>query len=212
MKPSPNPQSFSIFSVSGVSFISRLSCVVVAALVLTLPQPGQGQQGQQGYAIKTISPAFIKTPNYTFRGDDKRTPSPLEWMEVEVEFQAEPEFTDELTFRYYILMNQQLMVGEVTHANIPQGTSLFSVAYVSPRSLARIMAGQRIISTSIDQISVEITRQGALLATKDWKDGFVPQWWNQLPQVQGMVLRKSDTPFAPLWWDRYEAEKPGGAR
>ena len=28
-----------------------------------------------------------------------------------------------------------------------------------------------------------------------------------LPQVTGMVLNKTQTPFAPLYWDRYEAIK-----
>jgi hypothetical protein len=28
-----------------------------------------------------------------------------------------------------------------------------------------------------------------------------------LPQTQGLVLNKTQTPFAPLYWDRYEAIK-----
>jgi hypothetical protein len=31
-----------------------------------------------------------------------------------------------------------------------------------------------------------------------------------LPRFEGMLLTKSDTPFAPLWFDRYEAVKPEG--
>jgi hypothetical protein len=34
-----------------------------------------------------------------------------------------------------------------------------------------------------------------------------PQWFATLPQVSGFVLNKNQTPFAPLYWDRYEQIK-----
>jgi len=30
-----------------------------------------------------------------------------------------------------------------------------------------------------------------------------PQWFATLPQISGFVLNKDQTPFAPLYWDRY---------
>jgi len=30
-----------------------------------------------------------------------------------------------------------------------------------------------------------------------------PQWYATLPQVAGLVLNKNETPFMPLYWDRY---------
>ena len=33
------------------------------------------------------------------------------------------------------------------------------------------------------------------------------QWYNTTPALPGMVLKKSETPFAPLYWDRYEEIK-----
>jgi hypothetical protein len=38
------------------------------------------------------------------------------------------------------------------------------------------------------------------------------QWWSTMQQVNGYVLNKNETPFAPLAWDYYEAIKarPGG--
>jgi hypothetical protein len=29
-----------------------------------------------------------------------------------------------------------------------------------------------------------------------------------VPQVAGFLLNKNETPFAPLYWDRYEQIKP----
>ena len=61
------------------------------------------------------------------------------WLEVEVEFTSTPEFTDELTFKYYILVNGKLLTGEVTHMNVTAGRDNRSVMYVPPKALARLM-------------------------------------------------------------------------
>jgi len=34
-----------------------------------------------------------------------------------------------------------------------------------------------------------------------------PQWYANMSQVSGFVLNKNETPFAPLYWDRYEQIK-----
>ena len=57
---------------------------------------------------------------------------------------------------------------------------------------------------------VTITKQGQLVAEGSWKGK--GQWWSTMQQVNGYVLNKNETPFAPLAWDYYEAIKarPGG--
>jgi len=35
-----------------------------------------------------------------------------------------------------------------------------------------------------------------------------PQWFATLPPIAGFVLNKNETPFAPLYWDRYAQIKP----
>jgi len=35
-----------------------------------------------------------------------------------------------------------------------------------------------------------------------------PQWFTALPPIAGFVLNKNETPFAPLYWDRYAQIKP----
>jgi hypothetical protein len=34
-----------------------------------------------------------------------------------------------------------------------------------------------------------------------------PQWYSAIPNVSGFMLNKNETPFAPLYWDRYEQIK-----
>ena len=161
------------------------------------------------FKIESISPSVSDTPKYNFSlAKDKRTPRAMKWLEVEVEFAAQPEFTDELTFKYYILFAGQLLVGEVTHVNIPAGRSLYSVMYVAPRTINRLLAGKTFSAGAIENVAVQMLRKGQLLAQESWKPAGSPNWFQSMPQVSGMVINKNETPFAPLYWDRYEAIKP----
>ena len=56
----------------------------------------------------------------------------------------------------------------------------------------------------IGNMWVNIKKQGQTLATKSASPG-QPR---NLPQFPGLLIPKSDTPFAPLWYDRYEAVRP----
>ncbi len=125
---------------------------------------------------------------------------------MEVDFTAAPEFTDDLTFKYYILINGKLLTGEVTHTNVAGGRDNRSVMYVSPRTLARIMGNRPVAPNSVQNIAVQIVQQGAVKSESS-VDRAAPQWFASIPQVAGFVLNKNETPFAPLYWDRYEQIK-----
>jgi len=132
-------------------------------------------------------------------------------LEVEVEFTSTAEFTDELILRYYILVNGKLLTGEVTHTNIAGGHDSRSVMYVPPQALARVMANRPIAPNSVQNIAVQIVQQGAVK-----NEGSLvragPEWYKGLPALSGLVLNKNETPFAPLYWDRYEQIKPATSR
>jgi hypothetical protein len=174
---------------------------------LWVANAAQAQQRGSGYEISGISPSVVRTPDYDFSGDKKPGVRPRNWLEVEVEFRAEPEMTEELTVKYYILVNKTLFVGETTHVNIAKGRERRSVMYIAPNTLERLMEGKPFNASAIENVGVELLKQGQLVAVKSLKDSRVP-WWQQFPQTTGYVLNKNDTPFAPLYWDRYEAIKP----
>ncbi len=158
--------------------------------------------------IDKITPAVVKTPEYQITGGQNKRFKIGDWLEVEVEFTTAPEMIPELTFSYKILVNGKLLVGEVTHVNIPKGKEHFSVAYISPRSLESVLLGKTLTSAAIQGIWVDVNNSGMLIAQLSSVKAAVPN----VPQVPGMVLNKSLTPFALLYWDRYEALKPGGTR
>ncbi|MGI9088628.1 MAG: hypothetical protein ACR2HH_12960, partial [Chthoniobacterales bacterium] len=82
---------------------------------------GQGR-GAEDFRLTKINRDLISTPEFSYSGArTSDTDRDARWLEVEAEFSAEPDFTDELTFRYFVLINGRLLSGEVTQVNIPAG-------------------------------------------------------------------------------------------
>ena len=179
---------------------SRLAFFV---LLITWAQIGMAADFQ----ITKITKNLIAMPNYGI--GQYRINQRDRWLEVEVEFVAAPDWTDELTFKYYILFNGSLLTGEVTHVNIPAGRENRSVMYISPIALTRFGNNRPITATSCQNIAVQIVQQGAVKNELSLARAPV-QWFATLPQISGFVLNKNETPFAPLYWDRYEQIKASG--
>jgi hypothetical protein len=196
-----------------------LTSLLLAVLTLS---SAAAQQGSKDFEILKITPDLTITPeyNFSFGPKNKKVQKNKDWLELEVSFSwqpkaAKPEFLDELTFNYFILLNNKsreypqgtLLTGTVTHVAIPQAKAMNSVMYISPRTLERFFEGKIPTSASaaVTDVGVTITKQGQLVAEASWKGR--GQWWSALQQVGGYVLNKNDTPFAPLAWDYYEAIK-----
>src|SRR5436853_7854975 len=96
-----------------------ISAIVVSASVATvMAQP----RSAVDFQLLKISTNFISSPQFTYTGAEQFQADQRErWLEVEVTFAAAPEFTDELTLKYFILFNGKLLTGEVTHVNIADG-------------------------------------------------------------------------------------------
>jgi hypothetical protein len=126
------------------------------------------------------------------------------WLEFEVAYDTAPDEIDELTFRFTALVEKKLLTGEVTYVNILKGRDHYAVMYISPKGIARLTGGRALTGAGIENVWVEVSRQGQLLGKESFKPGVPPN----VAQVAGLVLRKDETPFAPLFYDRYEAIKP----
>lgn len=198
------------------------SLLLPAACLMAGLSLAQAQQANTEFQISKITPDMVTTPdyNYSFGPKGKKVSKNKDFLEVEVTFDwqprlKKPEFLDEVTVNYYILLNNKsrenqqgtLLTGSVTHVAIPQAKGLNSVMYVSPRTLERFFEGKAPNSASagVVDVGVTITQQGRLVAESSWKGK--GQWWSTLQQVSGYVLNKNETPFAPLAWDYYEAIK-----
>jgi hypothetical protein len=189
------------------------TCSAAFASLLILTLSSLSSFGRPDYDIKKISPAVDLTPAISFNFGPVEHPAPrsAQWLEVEVNFESNVDWTDELTVKYYILLADQCLVGEVTHIDIPRGRDLYSVMYVSPRTIARILNNRPLTSLDIQDVGVQLVSKGQVLVTKSYKAQGDQQWWQNLQQVTGKVLNKNETPFAALIWDRYEQIKAPAA-
>src|SRR5256714_14948401 len=185
-----------------------LICAIIAAAMATaMAQP----RAAVDFQLQKITTNFISSPQFTYTGAEQYTADQRDrWLEVEVTFSATPEFTDELTLKYFILFNGKLLTGEVTHVNIAAGRDNRSVMYVTPKTLQRLMLGRPVTNNALQNTAVQLMQQGAL---KDELSASraAPQWHATLSQVAGLVLNKNETPFMPLDWDRYCQIKTGPA-
>lgn len=180
----------------------------VCLLMLLLPVSvfAQARPGVE-FQLTKISRNLVTTPQFTYTGAQQYQANQRDrWLEIECDFAAAPEFTDELTFKYYLLFNGRLLTGEVTHTNVAAGRDNRSVMYVSPKTIARLMGNRPVAPTSVQNIAVQILQQGAVKSELSM-DRAQPQWFASMPQVAGFLLNKNETPFAPLYWDRYEQIK-----
>lgn len=176
------------------------------ALILIASAARLPAQGREFQLIK-ITKNLIATPEFTYAGAQQFPPTERNlWLEAEVEFAAAPAYTDELTFKYFVLYNGKLLSGEVTHTNIAAGRENRSVMYVSPRTLARFGTNRPFTLNAVQNIAVQIVQQGAVKDELSLARA-TAQWFARMPAAPGFLLNKDETPFAPLYWDRYEQIK-----
>lgn len=177
-----------------------INAIVVSASVATaIAQP----RGAVDFQLLKISTNFISSPQFSYTGAEQFQADQHErWLEVEVTFACAPEFTDELTLKYFILVNGKLLTGEVTHVNVPAGRENRSVMYVTPKTLQRLMLGRTVTNNAVQNTAVQLIQHGALKDEISAQRA-APQWYATLPQVGGLVLNKNETPFMPLYWERY---------
>lgn len=159
--------------------------------------------------IKKIDPAGVKTPEFNITGGPQHRSKSLTWLEIEVEFETKVDDIQELKFDYMVQIDKTLVTGTVNHINIPKGPEHYSVMYLAPRTIEKILgSGKALTAGAIGNVWITISSpDGVVLHAKGHpKDAAPPN----APRLPGL-LSKEATPFAPLFFDRYEAVR-GGAR
>jgi hypothetical protein len=180
--------------------------ILPGILLFAFPFSGwaQTRPAPNEFQITRITRNLITSPIYSYDGAENY---PIEnrdsrWIEVEVEFASLPELTDELTFRYFVFFGGKLFTGEVTHINIPAGKENRSVIYMSPQTVARFAPRGILTPNSVQNVAVQLLQHGAVKSELSLNRA-PPRWYATLPAMSGLLLNKNDTPFAPLYWERY---------
>lgn len=196
------------------SAILAIPCLFT--LLWSLPAAAQIEHKVDRVKIK---PAMQQTPVFNVSGPRDKRSKPREWLEIEVELQAETVkksgYIDQLDVTFYVALKdvetQKTVVLEDTINFLEIDASerkAYVSAYISPATL-RQMTGQRKPSLN-DLYAVAVTVRGQGLRSEvtestDGPDG----WWTSsaLQRRNNMVLPREKTAFAPLWWDFYPRAK-----
>lgn len=188
--------------------------LVLAAGVFALASPAAFAQGGPAAAarpvdIRKISSGKVMTPEYQLKKSQfvART---REWFQIIVDYDTDPEWVDEATFTYYVLVKARqqtagrspftLFKGEVTYINIEKGRHRSDI-FIHPSTIARY--------GDVERVAVQVSVGGRLVAMDGLPQGSASQrWWEQLNPQEGYLLNRMQTPFAMINFDDYEAVKP----
>lgn len=194
-----------------------LSVLSLAAAFVAMPLQAQAQ----GKIVSVSKPIVQsqKTPDYTVSGPKKKRWTAKEWVEIEVPFvvnklPAKAVALDELTFKYYVVVNgpeKRMLTTTLSHTNVPGREKIASVVYISPQTLQKIANSPSSVSAPAKLIvayGVEVEYGGKIVGFFDSTGKKKPEqaFWKSTSYPSGDgLLAKKDTPFAPLWSD-YHAE------
>lgn len=154
---------------------------------------------------------LVNTPEYSTSVSRGRAVARA-WAEVLVQFDSDPEWIDELSFQYYVLIHDRktkefmFLKGLVTHPDVVRGKGHLSAMYVRPAVLERY--------GEVVAVAVEAVIKGETVAVAN--EGRLPQgqalpsdWWKttKLIPKDGYLLNRAQTPFALVNYDDYEVVK-----
>jgi hypothetical protein len=150
--------------------------------------------------ISKITPSLVPSPMYELRAGPEKRFQPRNWFEVEVEFSVRKPVPDGAVFRFRVMIADVVFTGDIPVGPLEKGEDLVTVAYISPNSLWRAFHGRSsvysVLHIEISIVSGEETIGGDVFETEK---GTFPIFRT----LEETVWPKSNTPFAPLYWDRY---------
>jgi len=191
---------------TGISAVVLAGCLLGAQAGAQGVAPPAGQTYRTAIVLKQIVTQKIRTPEYRVSIPVNTVHAARDWYQVTVQFETHAEWTDELNLACYVLLRgktptgprQTLLRGEITLINIAKGKHKYEW-YVHPGSLARY--------GDPEAVAVLIRRQGQLVAMMS-NPPDRKRWWEELTPLDGMVLRRADTPFGLLSYDDFDQTKP----
>ncbi|RYD69512.1 MAG: hypothetical protein EOP84_28335 [Verrucomicrobiaceae bacterium] len=173
-----------------------MKLLTVSAVVEAPARPGEVE-------IDKPDTALVNTPEFQITGGQNKRFEIKKWLEIEWPYSTKGAMVDELTFTVNIQIGGKILPGTVSYTKIPEGKH-FGVLYVAPRTLESIV-GRTVTANAIENVWITAANsQGVAVALFPKRQTQVPN----LPRQEGLLLKKPETPFAPLYWDRYEALKP----
>lgn len=203
-----------------MKFSFNLMIVITAATLALNGLNAQEAKPTVKVDVKDLKPQEQKTPQFQVSGLKDHAWRQKTWLEIDLSMDVKKakvpgdntSLVDSLEAKFYIALNQTdankkyyLLTGTMTLQNIPTkpGEHAHALVFVSPSTLQRLLGENKQLNAAgdIKALAVEINHGGQLVGGHTTSPG---KWWEDLSKfavVDGAILPKSKTPFAPLWGD-----------
>lgn len=190
-------------------FAHGLLAVTLLAAVSTSAQTPGPAANDRLLVIKKVDAGKVKTPDYQVK-PAQPVQRMRDWYKVEVIYDTSQEWLDEVSFTYYVVVKAKqpqpgqsaytLFKGDVTYINVEKGRHKSDI-YLHPSTLARY--------GEVERVAALVNVAGRLVGMDGLPSGSTStRWWEQLPPQEGYLLNRTQTPFAMINFDDYEAIKP----
>ncbi len=183
----------------------------------------------QAVKVDAQKPSFDDLQSPTLNLGKNKSFTPKDWLEVETQIQVAMAPTpknktlDRLTIRWYVAVQNPekkpkflKFTRTVEYVNIPVGEKIFCSVYLSPSSIRRLTGSDRAGKRNVEAVGFEVLVDGQEVASESSKG---KKWWADPKFADSFadsdavpLLRKSETPFAMAWWDRYAQEQTDSAK
>jgi hypothetical protein len=180
--------------------------VFLSGGILSFAQP-PAPPGPGSFKIRSIRQQLVVPPDFkaVVTGVGARSAALAErWLRIEVEFDSQPEWADDVQLKYYVLMGTgreaRMFAGEVTHVNVARGARHYSAMFMHPNAVQRYGRGQ------VQAVAVQLFHQSRLI-DQDSSPPTRERWWERYTPVSGFLLNPMQTPWSVIAHERYEALK-----
>ena len=184
------------------------------------------QQFSHRAKIIKIEGQSQQTPDFQVSGPKDKATNPRHWIEIEAEIEVQTTdpsgFIPELEAQWFAVIldkssNKPVrLLGKTTFKNLRTKDKKINIsAYIEPDTLERLTGSSRPSDNDIEGYALTVSGAG-IVSDGRHAEGLSKataekeaNWWNTWKgqSMEGMIVPKSKTPFAPLWTDRYPTEK-----
>lgn len=202
---------FLAFAVRGSEALAQTRVTRTEVRPSATPMPAGGGVVRIRTLTGTGPRGLVRTPSYTTSISAGRAPA-RDWCEIMVQFDTEPEWMDELSFQYYALLYDRVkkehtfLKGSVTHVDVARGKGHLSSAYIRPGTLTRY---GEVVAVAAEALSKGVTVAAESEGRMGDRQPLPADWWKTIKLVpkDGYILNRTQTPFAFINYDDYEAIK-----
>ena len=191
----------------------QIRSALAMAIAFSLMSAVQAQQApgpavsRKAFELRDlVVDAKVLTPEFQMKRG-VQSPRVKNWFSVTADYETAADWTDELEFTFYVLVKntkhpksappQSLFKQTVSYVNIEKGRHKADV-FLHPNTIARY--------GEVQAVAVQVNMQGLKVAEQG-KPDTKERWWEKLPPTDGLLLPRSETPFAAVAYDDFPPQR-----